>query len=111
MIQSVILQTDGRTVFSLFTHISFTNSIDRLDLIDIFFKINVREYRRGNTNGQTRDTVHIRYTTQYVLDTTIRKKTQITEIRHVQLLDKIGVHRETSVRPSVIGQIISLHVS
>ena len=38
------------------------------------------------------------------------KKPQITEVRQVQLLDEMGVHREPIVRPSVIGQIISLHV-
>jgi len=39
-----------------------------------------------------------------------KKNPQITEVRQVQLLDEMGVHREPIVRPSVIGQIISLHV-
>ena len=53
--------------------------------------INVREYRRAIKNGQSRETGNIGYTgrriqnknkntTQYVLDTTIRKQTQITLI-------------------------------
>jgi len=51
--------------------------------------INDRVYRRGNQNGQSRETSNIEYTgeeqqnknsTQYVLDTiaTIRKQTQTT---------------------------------
>ena len=50
-------------------------------------QINVREYRRDNKKGQSRETGNIGYTrrrktkqntTQYVLDTTICKETQIT---------------------------------
>jgi hypothetical protein len=51
--------------------------------------VNVREYRRGNQNGQSREAGNIGYTrrrqtkqthntTQYVLDTTMRKQAQIT---------------------------------
>jgi hypothetical protein len=47
------------------------------------FEINVKEYRRGNQNGQSRETCNVGYTrrrqtkqsaTQYVLDTTMRKQ-------------------------------------
>ena len=50
-------------------------------------QINVRECRRDNKKGQSRETGNIGYTrrrktkhntTPYVLDTTIRKETQIT---------------------------------
>ena len=44
--------------------------------------INVRKYRRGNqkwtTYGTQDEDKQIKNTTQYVLDTTIRKQTQIT---------------------------------
>jgi len=46
--------------------------------------INVREYQRSNENGQSRETVtqdedkQKKNTTQYALDTTIRKQTHIT---------------------------------
>ena len=49
-----------------------------------YSEINVTEYRRGNQNGQSRETQATqdkdkqnKNTTQYVLDTTIRKQTKI----------------------------------
>jgi hypothetical protein len=50
-------------------------------------QINVREYRRGNKKwtikrNNTRRRKTNKNTTQYVLDTTIRKETQITNMRH-----------------------------
>jgi hypothetical protein len=53
----------------------------------VLSSINVREYLRGNQKGQSRETGNIRYTrqrktkqtqTQYALDISIRKQTQIT---------------------------------
>ena len=49
----------------------------------VLSEIIVREYRRGKQKGQSRETGNIdeekqnKNTTQYVLDTTIRKQTQI----------------------------------
>jgi hypothetical protein len=56
------------------------------------YEVNLREYRRGNNNWTIqRNSQHrkqqdeerqIQNTTRYVLDTTIRKQTQITQARH-----------------------------
>jgi len=53
-----------------------------------FYEINVKEYRRGNQKkdnpekrGNTRRRKN-KNTTQYVSDTTVRKQTQKTQIRH-----------------------------
>ena len=54
---------------------------------NICIHIDVREYRRGNQKGHSRETGNIGYTrrrktnqtiTQYVVDTTMRKQAQIT---------------------------------
>jgi len=52
-------------------------------MLSLFYTINVREYRKGNQNGQSRETGNIvekqnKTTTQYALDTTICKQAQIT---------------------------------
>jgi hypothetical protein len=53
-------------------------------MLSLFYTINVREYRKGNQNGQSRATGNIveekqnKNTTQYALDTIICKQVQIT---------------------------------
>ena len=59
------------------------SSIYRIVLPLWYLQTLLREYRRGNLNGQYRETDNMRYkrrrqTKQYVLDTTIDKQTQMT---------------------------------
>ena len=63
---------------------TFNNiSVKRLAIIT-FLYINAREYRSDNQNGHSREHDNIdeekqnKNTTQYVLDTTIRKQTHMT---------------------------------
>ena len=65
-------------------NIQFDNNISKMYVLS---SINVREYLRGNQKGQSRETGNIGYTrqrktkqtqTQYALDISIRKQTQIT---------------------------------
>jgi len=67
----------------------------------MFGSINVREYRRGNQQWTIhRNWQHIGYTrrrktkentTQYVLNTTIRKQTEMTPIRHEPSYNQLEV--------------------
>ena len=64
-------------------------------------EINVREYRSGNQKGQSREIDYIGYTrrnkkqkkntTQYALDTTIRKQAEITSVRHAPSYKQLRV--------------------
>ena len=62
-------------------------------------EINVREYRRRNEkwdNPEKKARGKNQSTTQYVLDTTLRKQTQITQIRHEHYYTQLDVKTNRS---------------